>query len=104
MLFQASDLTLFASLSDGGKYYQLNHSSDNVGEPESPTNQPSLPLTAVISDSRFANTSEECRTRIGALYLLHSRNLQGNRNNEVSSSEAREYLDAEIEKQKDTAT
>lgn len=104
MLFQASDLTLFTSLSDGGKYYQLSHSSDNAGEPESPTNQPPLPLTAVISDSRFANTSEECRTRIGALYLLHSRNLQGDRNDEVSSSEAREYLDAEIEKQKDTAT
>jgi len=104
MLFQASDLTLFTSLSDGGKYYQLMHTSDNAGEPESPTNQPPLPLTAVISDSRFANTSEGCRTRIGALYLLHSRNLQGDRNNEVSSSEAREYLDAEIEKQKDTAT
>lgn len=103
MLFQASDLTLFTSLSDGGKYYQLSHSSDNAGEPESPTNQPPLPLTAVISDSRFANTSEECRTRIGALYLLHSRNLQGDRNNEVSSSEAREYLDAEMKKQNDAA-
>ena len=103
MLFQASDLTLFTSLSDGGKYYQLSHSSDTAGEPESPTNQPPLPLTAVISDSRFANTSEECRTRIGALYLLHSRNLQGDRNNEVSSSEAREYLDAEMKKQNDAA-
>lgn len=103
MLFQASDLTLFTSLSDGGKYYQLSHSSDNAGEPEPPTNQPPLPLTAVISDSHFANTSEECRTRIGALYLLHSRNLQGDRNNEVSSSEAREYLDAEMERQNDAA-
>lgn len=103
MLFQASDLTLFTSLSDGGKYYQLSHSSDKAGEPESSTNQPPLPLTAVISDSRFANTGEECRTRIGALDLLHSRNLQGDRNNEVSSSEAREYLDAEMEKQNDAA-
>ena len=103
MLFQASDLTLFTSLSDGGKYYQLSHSSDNAGEPESPINQPPLPLAAVISDLHFAEASEECKTRIGALYLLHSRNLQGDRNNEVSDSEAREYLDAEMERQNDAA-
>lgn len=98
MLFQANGLTLLTSLSDGGKYYQLSHSSDNAGEPEPPINQPPLPLAAVISDPQFAEASEECKTRIGALYLLHSRNLQGNRNNEVSSSEAREYLDAEVER------
>ncbi|MCH3947248.1 MAG: KAP family NTPase [Olsenella sp.] len=103
MLFQASDLTLFTSLSGSGKCYQLSHSSDNAGEPESPINQPPLPLAAVISDPHFAEASEECKTRIGALYLLHSRNLQGDRNNEVSGSEAREYLDAEMERQNDAA-
>ena len=103
MLFQASDLTLFTSLSGSGKRYQLSRSSDTAGEPESPINQPPLPLAAVISDPQFAEASEECKTRIGALYLLHSRNLQGDRNDEVSSSEAREYLDAEMKKQNDAA-
>ena len=98
ILFQASDLTLFTSLSGSGKCYQLSRSFDNAGEPESPINQPPLPLAAVISNPHFAEASEECKTRIGALYLLHSRNLQGNRNNEVSGSDAREYLDAEMER------
>lgn len=98
VLLEASKLNLFTSLTGNGRSYQRGPLSKDTRTPKPSLEELHLSLSSVINDSRFASVSRECKTRVGALYLLQSQNELDGLDDEVSSEEAERYIDAALAK------